>query len=115
MTDFKHKGFTYELITKILGKGKVTRETIRWKNGFRNFWERISLKEYEEAKIESTHLKNMIKQTKNQQKFVVTKDEFMRPYRATLDANEILAGNLKKSGRTEEINDFLQEVNEDLD
>lgn len=53
MANFKHKGFTYEVIIRPWKKGKAKYEAIKWENGLRNFWERISYDEYLNAKSES--------------------------------------------------------------
>lgn len=53
MANFKHKGFTYELIIRPWKKGNKKYEAIKWVNGFRNLWERISYEEYLEIKSEA--------------------------------------------------------------
>ena len=51
MTDFKHKGFTYQLfIRPWKKKGKY--EAIKWKTGLKFTWERISYIDYMKAKKE---------------------------------------------------------------
>lgn len=52
MADFKYKGFTYELILRPWKTGKSKIETIKWKTGYRNLWERISYDEFEKVKSE---------------------------------------------------------------
>lgn len=46
MKKFKYKGYTYEMIIRPWKKGNNRFEVIRWKTGFRNFWERISYNEF---------------------------------------------------------------------
>lgn len=49
-SDFKHNGFTYELIIRPYKKGKAKHEAIKWQTGYRNLWKRISYEEYLKAK-----------------------------------------------------------------
>jgi len=47
-------------------------------------------------------------------KFVVTKDEFLKPYRMRVQMNEMISENLAKQGMSEEsINDYLQMIDEE--
>ena len=49
-----------------------------------------------------------------EEKFAVTKDEFMKPYRTKVAMNDMVAKNLKAKGMSEEsINDYLQMIDED--
>lgn len=49
-----------------------------------------------------------------EEKFAVTKDEFMKPYRTRVAMNDMIAENLKGKGMSEEaINDRLQMIDED--
>ena len=50
MSDFTHKGFSYELIIRPWKKGNKKYEAIKWVQGFRNLWERISYEEYNKIK-----------------------------------------------------------------
>ncbi len=57
MADFKHNGFSYELIIRPWRKGKAKHEVIKWKTGFRNLWERITYDEFMRLKSESANKK----------------------------------------------------------
>ena len=58
MADFRHKGFTYEVIIRPWKKGKAKYEIIKWKTGFRNLWSRISYDEFlKEVKSEALKTK----------------------------------------------------------
>lgn len=52
MANFKHKGFTYELIIKPCKNKKTKYEYIKFETGFRNLWTRISYDEYLKVKCE---------------------------------------------------------------
>jgi len=49
-----------------------------------------------------------------EEKFAVTKGEFMKPYRTKVAMNDMVAENLKAKGMSEEsIKDYLQMIDED--
>ena len=50
MSNLKYKGYTYELIVRPWKKGNSKYECIKWINGFRNLWERITYNEYLQIK-----------------------------------------------------------------
>ena len=57
MADFRHKGFTYEVIVRPWKKGKAKYEVIKWQTGFRNLWSRISYDEFLKVKSEALKTK----------------------------------------------------------
>ena len=57
MADFRHIGFTYEVIIRPWKKGKAKYEIIKWKTGFRNLWSRISYDEFLKVKSEALKTK----------------------------------------------------------
>ena len=50
MADFKHNGFSYELIIRGWKKGNAKYEAIKWRTGLRKLWERISYEDYKTIK-----------------------------------------------------------------
>jgi hypothetical protein len=50
MADFKHNGFSYELIIRGWKKGIAKYEAIKWRNGFPKLRERISYEDYKTIK-----------------------------------------------------------------
>ncbi len=60
MAYFKHEGFSYDVYIRPWRKGKARYEVIRWKTGFRNFWERIPYDEFVRIKAAS-ELRNLKK------------------------------------------------------
>jgi hypothetical protein len=74
-------------------------------------WDRVEinrmLAEYEAQRNNANVL--LVKE-----KFSVTKDEFMKPYRTKVAMNDIVAEDLKAKGISEEgINDYLQMIDEE--
>lgn len=50
----------------------------------------------------------------DKEKFVVSRDEFLRPYRLRAAMNEMISENLKKEGKSEaEINDLLETLDDE--
>lgn len=56
MADFRHNGFTYELIIRPWKKGKSKYEAIKWHTGFKNLWSRIPYEEYMKIQAEKTKI-----------------------------------------------------------
>ena len=52
---FRYKGYTYDIIIRPWLKGNKIYECIKWKTGYRNFWNRIS---YDEYKLIKSKYKN---------------------------------------------------------
>jgi len=50
MSSFSYKGFSYELIIRPWKNGIKKYEAIKWPNGFKNFWEKISYSEFKKIK-----------------------------------------------------------------
>ena len=46
MKDLRYKGYTYTIYVRNWYKGLKKYEVIKYKTGFRNFWERTTVTEY---------------------------------------------------------------------
>lgn len=63
MKDLKLDGFTYTVVERNWKKGNSRFEVIKFKTGFRNLWERVTVSVYNEVKRKISEKSELTTQT----------------------------------------------------